>query len=352
MIKRVNAILFRFLVCVMVFSASMVGQSYADPSGSFEVPEVNDDFTKVNPNQGMQTKKEEDQTTWLGKLLKWTGAAKDQKGLEKLSEQANNEFFDGFIKKSAESLLGYDLYTGEPLKGERKKDADRTLSGVVDCIPVISNIKSFIDFTSGKDTISGDNLDPVDKVITVIGIASGPGKKAGTILKGVLNGGKKFLKRFGIRIDDLAERLGLGPRLQPAGGPLHIPEKTQVNKIEGNHRGGGSGSGGNRKDGFIKVDENKIIQTAMKPKKGGEMVVGHALQKHAGRNPHIWGKVKGGPDQINKMALNHLQEILNGPGEFIKVKNARGIEFLEKKLPDGRGVRLNIDGTFKGFIDQ
>ncbi|MBA4602108.1 pre-toxin TG domain-containing protein, partial [Thermoactinomyces mirandus] len=225
-------------------------------------------------------------------------------------------------------------------------------SAVVDCIPVISNIKNYIDLTSGKDSISGDKLDPVDKVITVIGIASGPGKKLGGALKGFFNGGKKFLKRFGIHIDDLAERLGLGPRLQPAGGPSHIPEKSQVNKLEGTNGGGGSGSGDNRKGGFIKVDENKIIQTAMKPKKGGEMVVGHALQKHAGRNPHIWGKVKGGPDQINQMALNHLREILNGPGEFIKVKNARGIEFLEKKLPDGRGVRLNMDGTFKGFIDQ
>jgi hypothetical protein len=103
---------------------------------------------------------------------------------------------------------------------------------------------------------------------------------------------------------------------------------------------------------FVKVDKNKIIQTATAHKKGGETVVGHALQKHAGRNPHIWGKVKGGPDQINQMALEHLQEILNGPGGFKRVKNSRGIEFLEKKLPDGRGVRLNLNGTFKGFIDQ
>lgn len=52
------------------------------------------------------------------------------------------------------------------------------------------------------------------------------------------------------------------------------------------------------------------------------------------------------------MALKHLQEILNGPGEFKRIKNSRWLEFLEKKLPDGRGVRLNLDGTFKGFIDQ
>ncbi|MCL6617725.1 MAG: hypothetical protein K6T39_11660 [Anoxybacillus ayderensis] len=38
---------------------------------------------------------------------------------------------------------------------------------------------------------------------------------------------------------------------------------------------------------FIKVDKNKIIQTATAHRKGGETVVGHALQKHAGRNPYI-----------------------------------------------------------------
>lgn len=141
---------------------------------------------------------------------------------------------DGFFKKSVESLLGYDLYTGDPFQGEREKEADRALSSVVDNIPFISNIKNYIDLTSGKDSISGDKLSPVDKVISVIGSATGPvGKKIGGILKGVFNGGKKILKRFGIYIDDLAERLGLGPRLQPAGGPPDIPRRPAVNRIDG-----------------------------------------------------------------------------------------------------------------------
>ncbi|HDR8283289.1 TPA: hypothetical protein QC123_005337, partial [Bacillus cereus] len=110
--------------------------------------------------------------------------------------------------------------------------------------------------------------------------------------------------------------------------------------------GGGKGTGE-----FVKVNNETIINTATSPKKGGETVVGHALQKHAGRNPDIWGEVKGGPDQINQTALKHLKEIMDGPGGFIKIKSPKGIEFLEKKLPDGRGVRLNLDGTFKGFID-
>ena len=102
----------------------------------------------------------------------------------------------------------------------------------------------------------------------------------------------------------------------------------------------------------VKVSGEKIIESANAANKGGETIVGHALQKHAGRNPEIWGKIKGGPEEINQIALKHLNEIMEAPGDFVKVTNERGIQFLEKKLPDGRGVRLNLDGTFKGFLDQ
>ena len=78
---------------------------------------------------------------------------------------------------------------------------------------------------------------------------------------------------------------------------------------------------------------------------------GHAVQKHAGRHTEIWSKVRGNADSINKMALKHLKEILNSPGDFVRTKNKLGIEFLEKRLSDGRGIRLNLDKTFKGFID-
>ncbi|HBU83998.1 MAG TPA: WXG100 family type VII secretion target [Paenibacillus sp.] len=99
-------------------------------------------------------------------------------------------------------------------------------------------------------------------------------------------------------------------------------------------------------------NRDTVISSAAAPKKGGETIVGHALQKHAGRNPEIWGRVRGGPEQINQVAQKHLQDILDAPGEFKKITNNRGITFLEKNLPDGRGARLNQDGSFKGFIDQ
>ncbi len=41
-----------------------------------------------------------------------------------------------------------------------------------------------------------------------------------------------------------------------------------------------------------------------------------------------------------------------GPGSLppFEEVTTKGIRFLEKRLEVGRGIRLNMDGTFKGFI--
>lgn len=49
--------------------------------------------------------------------------------------------------------------------------------------------------------------------------------------------------------------------------------------------------------------------------------------------------------------MGHIDAIVRGPGQFSRVPNERGATFLEKFLSDGRGLRLNLDGTFKGLID-
>jgi len=52
----------------------------------------------------------------------------------------------------------------------------------------------------------------------------------------------------------------------------------------------------------------------------------------------------------NAQAMTHFREIVRTPGEF-QEKAYDGLKFLEKRLEDGRGVRLNMDSTFKGCID-
>ena len=51
--------------------------------------------------------------------------------------------------------------------------------------------------------------------------------------------------------------------------------------------------------------------------------------------------------------MRHFDDIMNAPGNFnkIAVPNNPNRYFLEKILPDGRGIRLNMDYIFKGFID-
>ncbi len=95
---------------------------------------------------------------------------------------------------------------------------------------------------------------------------------------------------------------------------------------------------------------SKVLESASVPYKG-TTILGHALSKHSMRNPNIWGKLSGNPATWHNQALKHFDDIMNAKGEFIKIPNEYGINFLEKKLLDGRGIRLNLDWTFKGFID-
>jgi len=91
------------------------------------------------------------------------------------------------------------------------------------------------------------------------------------------------------------------------------------------------------------------LETAQEAYKGST-AIGHALSKHAGRNPQIWGRMSGAMKTWNAQAMTHFREIVRAPGEF-QEKAYDGIKFLEKRLEDGRGIRLNMDSTFKGFID-
>ena len=102
---------------------------------------------------------------------------------------------------------------------------------------------------------------------------------------------------------------------------------------------------------IVAPDFDKIYSSASEAYKGSTKI-GHALSKHSGRHPEIWGNIKGAQGTWHSQANEHLQDIIKAPGHFQKVTNSRGISWVEKRLPDGRGVRLNLDNTFKGFIDQ
>ena len=58
--------------------------------------------------------------------------------------------------------------------------------------------------------------------------------------------------------------------------------------------------------------------------------------------------MKGNTFQKNEVAGNFVNEVLNN-NETVRTDLSRG--GVEYRLPDGRGVRYNSDGSFSGFLD-
>lgn len=52
------------------------------------------------------------------------------------------------------------------------------------------------------------------------------------------------------------------------------------------------------------------------------------------------------PAAFNEAGYKIFKEIWKAPGVFKKEKG-----FIEKRLPDGRGIRFQENGKFKGFLD-
>ena len=84
--------------------------------------------------------------------------------------------------------------------------------------------------------------------------------------------------------------------------------------------------------------------------KRGFSDVGYQFQKHFGRGGD-WGEaisqgVKLNPATFNQAGYDTFKSIWKAPGSF---QNVGG--FIEKRLPDGRGIRLQENWKFKGFLD-
>lgn len=101
----------------------------------------------------------------------------------------------------------------------------------------------------------------------------------------------------------------------------------------------------------LSISQTKAALSSSQEAYKGSTVVGHALSKHAGRNPETWGTMTGSMKGWNEQGMAQLRDVIRGPGQFTKQTYDNGLTFLEKRLPDGRGVRLNMDGSFKGFLD-
>lgn len=75
-----------------------------------------------------------------------------------------------------------------------------------------------------------------------------------------------------------------------------------------------------------------VFDSAQVPYKGSK-IIGHALSKHADRNPGIWVKNTGSMSAWNDQAMKHLREITQAPGEFKPVTTDRGLILRRNGCP-------------------
>ncbi|WP_258536653.1 hypothetical protein [Pantoea dispersa] len=100
---------------------------------------------------------------------------------------------------------------------------------------------------------------------------------------------------------------------------------------------------------FDRFKKDDVISSASEPtNEQGLSAVVRAWEKHAGRPDGVFEPLKGNPTQKSEAANQFVNEVLNNKST-IKTELSRG--GVEYRLPDGRGVRYNSDGSFSGFLD-
>ena len=111
---------------------------------------------------------------------------------------------------------------------------------------------------------------------------------------------------------------------------------------------------GLKKPGLAKLTEYELTSTAVRTAladrigKRGFTEVGYQFQKHFSRGGdwEIPLGVTKNPAMYNQAGYKTFKEIWRAPGSF---ENIGG--FIEKRLPDGRGIRFQENWKFKGFLD-
>ncbi|MDU4095024.1 MAG: hypothetical protein E7H57_17395, partial [Pantoea sp.] len=95
--------------------------------------------------------------------------------------------------------------------------------------------------------------------------------------------------------------------------------------------------------------KDALIYSANKPiNEQGLSAAARAWEKHAGRPHGVFIPLKGNVAQKNETASRFVNEVLNNENT---VKTALSRGGMEYRLPDGRGLRYNSDGSLSGLLD-
>ncbi|KAA5922182.1 Contact-dependent inhibition of growth factor CdiA, partial [Pantoea sp. VH_8] len=105
----------------------------------------------------------------------------------------------------------------------------------------------------------------------------------------------------------------------------------------------------NQNNNFDRFKKDDLVSSANEPiNEQGLSAAARAWEKHAGRPGGVFEPLKGNPAQKSEAANKFVNEVLNNTNT-VKTDLSRG--GVEYRLPDGRGIRYNSDGSFSGFLD-
>ena len=100
---------------------------------------------------------------------------------------------------------------------------------------------------------------------------------------------------------------------------------------------------------FSKED---LLQAAGLPNRSELSKAGRALQKHGNRSSSVFPKVSGSPEDINRLARDVAEAILNTPNcTYTQRRHARFGEITDIRTLGGRGIRYDASGNFIGFLE-
>jgi len=101
-----------------------------------------------------------------------------------------------------------------------------------------------------------------------------------------------------------------------------------------------------------RFSKDNLLRAAGLPNRGELTKAGRALQKHGNRASGAFPKVSGSPEEINRLAQDVAEAILNTPNcTYTRRRHARFGEIMDIRTPDGLGIRYDASENFIGFLE-
>ncbi|SFO10436.1 filamentous hemagglutinin, partial [Xenorhabdus japonica] len=151
-------------------------------------------------------------------------------------------------------------------------------------------------------------------------------------------------------LNRLQEKYAPGKSIKPnIGKGLTADQKAKLGGASSGMPGGWKPQNEKNTRKFDRFRKKDLISSANKPiNKQGLSAVARAWDKHAGRPGGTFKPLKGNIFQKNAAAEQFVRSILNNPNT-VRNELARG--GLEYRLPNGKGIRFNADGSFNTVLD-